>query len=825
MNAKMLMGGSCGVLAACLAVAPAPAFAADAAAGTAAGSASQIEEVVVTARKREESDLSVPVSVTALSARQIERLAVLNMSDIALRDPTLSVESNTSTAGGGMFLRGIGTTADISGTLEQSVSLDIDGAPISRGNALRVGQYDLDQIQVLKGPQALFFGKDSPAGVIAFRSKDPTSSFETSAKLSYEPYANDRFVELTASGPLTDTLRARIFYHGENTDGDKDNLSALALPANAILPNSVFAHPHKHAWTSRESFVRGTLVFEPNDRFKARLTSSYDFLQGDGTATVPEIGYCPQGRPQTSTLAFLLGAGAQIGALANALAVDDCKLNGTVTAGGINPAFTIAPQSFGHDVGGVNQSQISISVAELKYQVTPSIDLTSVSSFTWIRSRDMDGFSWAPAAAAVLTYYNYALQNQFTQEVRATTKFSTPLNFMVGGFFESAFFDTFADNTAIPPFTNFKYHVPNRVYSGFAQALWDITPQIELAAGARYTRETKELALTRDGVRQPTANPKATFENTSPEVSLTWRPTQRATAYVAYKTGFKSGGYAETIVGNAPPLPTNPLLDMLYNPEKAKGFEGGVKAELFDRTLRIDTTIYRYKYSNLQESNYDTSTGAPILRVLNAATALQRGVEISAVYSPPFAEGLRVNGMVNYNKSTCQRFISPCYVGQSIAQGCNLLPGPGGAFTSQDLSGRTFPNAPRWVGAAGFSYSHPLGNARLEFGADTAYHSAYNASSDLSPGGHQKAYALLSGQIRLISESGGWEIGVYGKNLTDVRRSLDSLPVPATGNSAATGTINGGLLARADLAAFTNPGRAVFIQLVLRPGALLARRH
>ncbi|MDB5447663.1 MAG: hypothetical protein JWQ97_2980, partial [Phenylobacterium sp.] len=578
-----------------------------------------------------------------------------------------------------------------------------------------------------------------------------------------------------------------------------------------------------HAWGYKESFVRGTVVFQPNDRLKVRLTSSYEKLDGIGTGSIRERFYCSRGRPQTTTDAVLLGAGPNTAALANALAVDDCKLNGTIYQGGNNPAFLSSPQSITRDPAGLSLNLTSISVAEVNYKLTDAIELTSVSALARISDRNIDNFAWEPATLAALTFYNYVLQSQFTQEVRATSKFASPLNFMIGGFYQDADFDTFSASTAIAPYNVFQYHIPNKVYSVFGQALWDITPKVELAGGVRLTREEKSLLLTRDRVPQPTANPKVTFDNASPEATLTWRPSSDLTAYAAYKTGFKSGGYAATIAGNGPPLPATDPRDFLYSPEKARGFEVGLKAALFDRSLRIDTTAYAYNYDNLQVSNVDASSGVPVIRVLNAATAHQRGIEIEGAYYPPQVRGLRLNAMFNYNRSKYASFVSPCWIGQSIAEGCNLVPAANGAFTSQSLKGQRLTNAPLWVGTAGFSYARQVGNARLEVGADAVYKSAYNATADLSPGGVQNGYTVLSAQIRLLSEDGSWEVGLYGKNLTDVLRALDSSAVPLTGTAAATGTVNGGVFGRADLAANTNPGRAVFFQVVLRPSAW--RKH
>jgi len=830
MKARIWAHASWLVLAVGISAAPTCSMAADAAAS--ASEAPKVEEIVVTARKRDETDIAVPVSLTAMSSKQIERQAVTNLADIAQHIPSLSVQSNTSVGGGSITLRGIGTNAGVAGSLDQSVTIDIDGAPLARGNAIRVGQYDLAEIQVLKGPQALFFGKDSPAGVIAFRSKDPTNQFDAMGKLSYEPYANERYLEGAVSGPLTSSLKARVFVHLSETDGEKDNLANLALGANTILPGAVTPITRTNAWANREAFVRGTLIFEPNDRFKARLTTSYDQLTGEGTQNFPELAYCPQGRPQTTTVAaFLLGsspfapnfASPQLGALANALAIDDCHLNGKIYAGGLNPALLTAPNVFSKDPEGYNKNSISISTAELTYRLSPQLQLTSVTTFARLVDKDTDNFTWEPATIALLDYNNYSLQSQLTEELRLATQFNSPLNFMIGGFYENAHFNTYSGNVAIAPYRYMFYHIPNQVYSGFVQAMWNVTPTLEVAAGVRQTQERKNLDMTLLGVLQPVANPKASFNDTSPEATVTWRPSSTMTAYVAYKSGFKSGGYANTDTApNPAPLPTSPLSNFLFQPEKARGFEVGLKTALFDRTLRLDATVYDYKYTNLQVSNYTVNNGIPVQEVLNAASAQQTGVELDATYNPP-VPGLQLTAMVNYNDSHYLHFISPCFSGQAIVEGCSLLLNPNtNQYTSQDLSGRNLPNAPLWVGSVGFTYGRDIGgNLRLEFGSDATFKSAYNASSLLSPGGEQASSAMFNAQLRLINEKHGWEVGIFGKNLANVYRSNDAGEVPLTGNSGLTGTVNGGVNARADLEALTNPGREVFIQFTIHPSVWL----
>lgn len=782
-----------------------------------------LEEVVVTARKRSESDIAVPVAITALSAEQIERNAVTNIYDIAQITPSVMVNTTGSGIGGGVFLRGIGTAASTTNSLDQAVSFDIDGVPISRGNVLRVGEYDLQQIEILKGPQALFFGKNSPAGVMAFKSKDPTAAFETMVKLSYEPFAQHRFAEAVVSGPITDVLLGRLFVRGAESEGADKNLAAQALPANFIRPNSVFAPTHTRVRGFEDFFVRGTLLFSPNERLTARLKASYNKMESEGVGTVKERYYCPQGQAQNRTAAILLGAGPNVDALANALSVDDCRVNGTFYQGNINPALILAPGMPSQQPEGLQESEITLGSFDVTYQLTDALTLSAVTGFAHFMEPNYDQFSYGTPSVAALSFHTNLGYRQWTQEVRLQSDLTGPFNFMVGGFYQDSELRTYTRNFSVPPFNIFQYVIPNTVKSGFAQVMWDITDTIELAGGARYTEEEKELTLLRDNVLQPTANPSATFTDTSPEVTLTWRPSSDLTAFVAYRTGFKSGGYAATISGNAPPLPTTePLRDFLYEPESAEGFEFGLKAQLLDRRLRVDTSIYSYEYGDLQVSNVNTSTGAPILRVFNAATAKQEGVEITASYYPPL-DGLRLHGTVNYNDSHYTEFESPCYIGQSIAEGCNLNPTATGAFTAQDLSGRQFTNAPLWTGSLGFFYERPVAFGMLSFGADAIYKSSYNATAELSPGGHQEESTVFNAQVSIEAEDRAWQAGIYAKNLTDVRRILETSNAPLTGSSAATGTAAGGVLARADLSGNPTPGRAVFFQLTVRPSAWLDR--
>ncbi|RYE42827.1 MAG: hypothetical protein EOP21_08005, partial [Hyphomicrobiales bacterium] len=199
----------------------------------AANEAAGLEDIVVTARRSSERLINVPVAVTALSAAMIERAHVTDLTQIAQMTPNLVVAAAGSGTGGSISIRGIGTSYLDPG-VEQSVGVVVDGVPIGRGYFLSAAQFDLKQIEVLKGPQALFFGKNSPAGVISIASADPTPHLTAMARIGYETEAKERFAEAFVGGPISETLGYRIAGKYSKLDGWFKNVvppgPSLAFP-------------------------------------------------------------------------------------------------------------------------------------------------------------------------------------------------------------------------------------------------------------------------------------------------------------------------------------------------------------------------------------------------------------------------------------------------------------------------------------------------------------------------------------------------------------------------------------------------------------------
>ena len=236
----------------------------------AAGTAGALEEIVVTARQRGESLIAVPVAVSSITAEALQSYGTTDVRDLVKLAPSLNIDRASSGAGGVLALRGIGTSPGQAG-FDQAVSINIDGVQTGRARVLTQGLFDVAQVDVLKGPQALFFGKNSPAGVISIRSAAPTREFEGYARAGYEFGADEAVIEGAVSGPLSDAWAARLAVRYRDMNGWLRN--------DAALTSSPFAPPDPGAP------VRG--VRKPGEKeLIGRLTLAYAPADSDFDATL-----------------------------------------------------------------------------------------------------------------------------------------------------------------------------------------------------------------------------------------------------------------------------------------------------------------------------------------------------------------------------------------------------------------------------------------------------------------------------------------------------------------------------------------------------------
>lgn len=232
-RSAQLIGAAVGALVVAM---PGAAYAQDTATTPQAEDTSDYGGIIVTARKRSETLLDVPVAISALSSDTLARYNVNDLNAMSSLVPNVTIVKAASGTGASMTIRGVGSTFNDFG-IDQTVSINIDGIQISRGFITNVAFFDVEQVEVLKGPQALFFGKNSPGGVVSVRSRGATKSFEAGIKAGYEFIADERYAEGYISGPLSDTLGARLAVRYAKMDGWLHNNAVDgANPTDAAFP-------------------------------------------------------------------------------------------------------------------------------------------------------------------------------------------------------------------------------------------------------------------------------------------------------------------------------------------------------------------------------------------------------------------------------------------------------------------------------------------------------------------------------------------------------------------------------------------------------------
>lgn len=736
-----------------------------------------IDEVVITARKREESLIDVPVAVTAFGARDIERYGAADLTKIGQMAPQVSINKASGSAGGFLTIRGIGTSPNNAG-FDQAVSVNIDGVQVSRGRLLAAGFFDLQQVEILKGPQALFFGKNSPASVVSLTSKGPGDEFEGYARIGYEFHADEVIGEGAVSGPLTDTLGARLAARGRYMKGFLYNdAQPIANPFGPDAGPAMSPGASDPRLDERAADARVTFDYHPNDRFSAVLKVYLSAYEDDGFA----------GNEQ----GFGCAPGQGLSTFGHVDPFADCEIDNRLSKTDL-PAEVA--QEFPRANGGVPYSKFKSALSSLNASYSgDNYTLASVTGYADYTSRYFD-----TSDATAYGFYAAAERDHswsFSQELRAHSDFDGPLNFMVGGYYQKSRINFFSAAriaaVGVDPATG-KYHSFERfgttrgeTWSAFGQAMIDLTDSVELAGGARWTRETKTSDMANQFVHPGLAGVlgEATFldrfkdNNVSPEATLSWRINDEVMVYGAYKTGYKSGGMGLSAIL----LDITAVDDITFRPEKAEGFEAGLKAELLGQRLRLEGSIYHYDFDDLQVNSFDPVTTSYI--ITNAASARQKGVELNALFHVD--EALALRGSVAYNRARYRAFENAtCYAGQTAATGCDPV------TQSQDLTGRPTTRAPDWSASAGFSYDRPITDGwMIGLSGDAFYTSGHFVSDVQSPASYQKKFVRLDASLRVYTDDERWEVAIIGRNLTNHYYLVDSNDKPGGSGMQQYGTI------------------------------------
>lgn len=834
-----------------------PAIAQDAQAESAAAPG----EIIVTARKRNESILKVPVVVTAVTGDQLTTSQITTVTDLPRLVPGLVIAGNILSIGPQVTIRGVGTSSFDPG-VDQSVSLNIDGLSLGQGLAFGSAMFDVGQVEVLKGPQALFYGKSSPGGVISLRTADPTDEFEVIASAGYEFVAREGRGELIVSGPLSPSFKARLSTMYSKGEGYFINDAVPIAATGALAPK------HKRNPQPKNFVIRGTLLWDPSEDFTARLKVNHSYDHSEN-AELKQLANCME---PGGTVTFGSGIpGTGIPAAPNFLTPvdpisfignDNCKYDRHA------PQVYLDPSAFpGVPNNGVPylKNEQNFGTLELNWNVAPDLTLTSTTAYYQLKSSSSVNPTLTVASAPLFAVTNRFRRRELTQELRLNSDFSGPLNFTVGAFYEdgqlrdrvhfirNTRFGALSPQIVGQPFLPYldilnddrESTVDIRTDSVFGQLRYKIVPQLELAAGVRWSKETRKLSIfdfhnntmnipgapdDLDITNQLKPGSNRVHSNTwSPEATLTWTPTDDLTLFGSYKKGYKSGSFSVAVPGTAGQ-------DKSFGDEKVKGYEIGVKSRLLDRHLLANLAWYDYRYNGLQVGVIEGFVnGSPVINTRNSGGARTYGVDLDLQYRPPQLEGLSFNASVNWNRAKYKELSLGCYPNQTVAQGCNQNPVtvPATAthgttrYLEQNLNGVQMIRAPEWSANFGFDYEFPVNAGwSLKFSNNNQLSSKYPSYLALNRPNRdnfQRGYIKFDLGLTLKSSDDRWEVALIGKNLSDKLVASNCSASNTQGGGVFGGDSSGfatqqGQVGWAEALCFPDgPGRSVWVRLTMRP--------
>ena len=784
-----------------------------------------IEEIVVTARARDESVRDIPVAITAISEEEMDTYGFQTLDDIANSSASLEINRLSSGSGVQIAIRGIASSPGSLG-IEQSTAVMIDGVYFPQGRVINEGLFDVSQVAILKGPQALYFGKNATSGAVVITTNDPGDELEWGFKVSNEFEYETNTAEFMVSSPLSDNWGIRLaLFNSEMDKGWLENTAGPTTYTTVDVSQGFAPTVHEtrgpvssHSPQSELSAGRLTLAgnFSENVFFKLKASFADNTYANMG---VSEWYDCTTlgGKPHVNTAnpdnpGFLMPI-ENVGG-------GECNKD---RRSGANPIPTTPAAALpitgqlGGDLGENYESKII--TAHL------NVDLDEVSIQTIVNHHEQN-VGWVidcdgGASVGCFAGEGNDFEN-FSIESKVISKNEGNFNWALGAYYantERYFIQEVifagAENSAADPSNRFVAYdkvseTDGKTISVYGELIWDMSDTTQITVGARYIEEEKDSYFT-----QPYVNPmfgflfvegrvlasKTKLDELVPELTLRYQPSENVTYFVAYKEGWKSAGFDNGSIDST--LNADPIADITYDPETVKGVEAGVKAILLDGALNVEFDIYKYEYEDLQLNFFNSATFA--YRTLNAEETESEGFEIQLTYLPPSVEGLRLTGALGYNDANYVKFSGPCYGGQKPSEGCTTQVG---GLWEQNLNGSDKAMSPDLRYNLGFNYITDIGGG-LELGlnGNVKYSDDYTLR-DTIPNAIQGSYHVFDAAVSVSSPDQGWKLSLIGKNLNDEYIQTFASDTPSTGGNA--GSIYG---FQADRYSYMKPGRTMMLEL------------
>lgn len=770
-----------------LAVVLSGAFAPAALAQDADGEPREIEAIVVTAQKREQSLQDVPIVVTTVSGKLLRDAGVKDIRELTVLTPGLTVTSTSNESVVTARVRGVGTVGDNPG-LESSVGVVIDGVYRPR-NGVSFGDLgQVSRIEVLKGPQGTLFGKNTSAGVINVITAAPTNDFQAEAEATYGNYEQWGLTG-SVSGPLSDTVRARLFAGTRERDGYQRIVTG-AGPRTETRDND------QNFWT-----VRGQVEFDATADLTFRVIADYTK------------------RNESCCVGTQLFVGQSAASRANII--------NSIRPGSLDTTSTPFDRlGYANRPTDQDVEDKGVSV-EANWNLGDGLKLTSITAVRdWRTETGQD----SDFTAADLVYRpndgsQFVEFKQFSQELRlAGEGLDGKLNWLVGGFyanedlksrsvlrFGADYYNYFAGRVlgGVPALIGLtqgtvlqngagsddRYKQGGETFALFTNNSFQITDQLELTVGLRWTRDEKSLA-TRYSTTGTTCDQgeaayatlvrlagtasanaivgglclggqnndfdelgaftqKRSEDEVSGTAKIAYRWNPDVMTYASYSRGYKAGGFnldreVVTLTTATGPNFTADA-DTSFRGEFVDSYELGAKTSWFDRTLLLNAAIFYQEFTDFQ---LNTFIGTAFV-VETLPEVRSKGVDLDFIYLPPI-DGLTFQGGVTYAETEIQPFTA-----------ADLL-NPGRFNSLRRLPGARLSFAPLWSASLAGSYERELGNG-LKFKANLSgkYTSAYNTGSDLHPVKIQDEMVLVNGRVGIGAEDDKWTLELWSNNLFD----------------------------------------------------------
>lgn len=723
---------------------------------------SSLEEVVVTAQKREENLQDVPISINALSAEQLGSAQVSSVADLANISPSINLQGGAGFVGNLNFsMRGVGAFATDNG-IQPAIGIVVDEIPLSRQAEFDADMSDVSSIQMLSGPQGTLFGTSTTAGVLVIQTQQPTATFQGYVEGTVTDDSEYQ-VRASLSGPLSERARARVSVYHKDRDDFIENL-----------------YPGASDWGGEEAWGANLkLDMDVADSVRLwmsadyRKVDSFQFAQGE-TETQP---------PDPALLPALGNGDAELGrrVLTDPTLVNT-DIDGTQTVESRGVAVKLT-----WDLSD-RWTLLSISgYREYDLEVFGLIDLdgtpATFQSNSGLPQIAVQGTSLAlnglgaPEVVNSLDYFTQELRFQYQSEAVETT---------LGGFYISHD-ELFIAEVPLIISPDSLYDQPRgtdttlRSWAVFGDATWHITDVVSVFAGARWTSEelsndylrhtyfvpgSQWVEANNHAIVDPGVSPIATVEYSARTEEEEWsgragasfKITPDHNIYISASRGFTGSSVDSS--------PRATLATAFVDPSIATSYEIGAKSTLLDNRLRMNVALFTMKIDDLQISG--ALPGTLDLVTYNAGSLESQGIELSL--TALLGERLRLDAGVALLDSKLGELLQQCYAGQSAAQGCIDLDGDG--FPEQNVKGKPGLVAPDLKYNVRASYDLPFSSLPFDGRVTLAY--TWQDETYTEPNYdpvHEliDSYGLLDVSLGIADRDGRYDVSLFGKNVLDER--------------------------------------------------------